>query len=60
MIVKKLVPLGLTLQNILYTLFVHEAKLTTDARYAEVACCSSFITGPKWILETQRVEHAPN
>lgn len=37
----------LALRDVLYALFIHEAELTTVAQYAEVACCSSFITGPK-------------
>lgn len=57
---KKYVPLFLALRDVLYALFKHEAELTTVARYAEVACCSSFITEPKWILEMQGVERAPN
>lgn len=57
---KKYVPLFLALRDVLYALFIHEAELTTVARYAEIACCSSFITGSKWILEMQGVERAPN
>lgn len=48
MTLKKMHPfVFLILRDVLYALFIHEAELTTVAWYAEVACCSSFITGPK-------------
>lgn len=35
-------------RDVLYALYLYTAELTAVVtRYVEVACCSSFITGPK-------------